>query len=97
MKYAIFLFISAGLLFAACKKKSNAVGCYVCTYTTKQHSNIPVFDSARAVVQTGTVCNMNSGEEAFYVRTHTATDTVFVSLTGDTVKSTATVVTCVPQ
>jgi hypothetical protein len=97
MKYAIFLFISAGLLFAACKKKSNGVGCYVCTYTTKVHSNIPVYDTPRAVISTGTTCNMNDGEIAFYVKTHSVTDTNSISITGDTIRSTSVAVTCIPQ
>ena len=97
MKYAIILFISAGLLFAACKKKSNSVGCYVCTTTSKVHSNIPVYDSPRAKVYVGNVCDMNSGEIAFYAKSNSKTDTNWISATGDTVISTSKALTCIPQ
>jgi hypothetical protein len=97
MKYAILLFVSAGLLFAACKKKSNAIGCYVCTYVTKKGSNIPIYDTTRAVTTTGTVCNVNSGQIAFFAKTRSKKDTTGVSYTGDSVFTSTVVVTCIAQ
>lgn len=97
MKYAILLFVSAGLLFAACKKKSNAVGCYVCTHVNQKSSNIPGYIVSKPVTSTGTTCNLNSGQAAFYVKQHNATDTITVSLTGDTIIYNIEQTTCINQ
>ena len=95
MKYTILFIaiciLSAGVLITACKKKSTSVGCYVCTTVTKIGSNIPVLDTNG----TGTLCNYNSGMVAFYIKTHTKTDTFYFY--HDTVETKTYKVTCVPQ
>ena len=77
MKYTVAFIVAVGLIFTACKKKSNVTHCYVCAQydSFKRVSNGGFYIFPNGV--SDTLCNQNQGMIDFYVSTHVPIDTFY--------------------
>ena len=74
MKYAV-LFISAILLFTACKKKKEPLYCYICVMNNSTTSQDQTYVNPHQQIWSDTLCNYNYGMIITYERDHTYKDT----------------------
>jgi hypothetical protein len=75
MKRTLILIIAFVFVLAACKKKKDSTGCYLCQRYLTIYSTLPVFAKPQTLVAVDTLCGRTDGWMQLYVSQHSYYDT----------------------